>query len=161
MVNSIEGVGNAPEQGRWHVSVRTTESAEKVIEIPTDIRDAMVAHAEAGLPNEACGLLAGRDGRAELFIPMSNADDSPITYRLDSKEQLRAFNDMEANGLGLLGIFHSHTHTEAYPSETDRRQAFYPEAHYLLISLSDRTDPVVRGFSIQGGLVEEQEVRIV
>ena len=133
----------------------------KVIEIPTDIHDAMIAHAEAGLPNEACGLLAGRDGRAERFLPLANADDSPVTYRLDPKEQLRAFNEIEANGLGLLGIFHSHTHTEAYPSETDRRQAFYPEAHFLLLSLSDRSNPLLRAYFIRDGAIEEQEVRIV
>jgi [CysO sulfur-carrier protein]-S-L-cysteine hydrolase len=132
-----------------------------VIEVPADIRDAMIAHAEAALPNESCGLLAGRDGRAERFYPMRNADDSPVTYRLDPTEQLHAFNQIEADGLDLIGIFHSHTHTEAYPSETDRRQAFYPEAHYLLLSLAERPDPVLRGFSIRDGSIDEQEVRIV
>ena len=59
-----------------------------------------------------------------------------------------------------MGIFHSHTHSEAYPSETDRQQAFYPEAHYLLVSLEDRDDPVLRGFRIRDGEVEEQDVTI-
>jgi len=121
----------------------------------------MVAHAEAALPKEACGLLAGRDGRAERFYPMRNADDSPVTYRLDPTEQLQAFNQIETDGLDLIGIFHSHTHSEAYPSETDRRQAFYPEAHYLLLSLAERPNPVLRGFSIRDGSIDEQEVRIV
>ena len=70
----------------------------------------------AGLPNEACGLLAGRGGRVERFFPMRNADASRYTYRLDPKEQLRVFNHIEEQGLELTGIFHSHTHTEAYPS---------------------------------------------
>jgi [CysO sulfur-carrier protein]-S-L-cysteine hydrolase len=132
-----------------------------VIEIPSGIRDQMVAHAKRGLPKEACGLLAGNDGRADTFFPMRNADDSPMTYRLDAKEQLQVFNQIEEEGLTLVGIFHSHTHTEAYPSETDRRQAFYPEAYYILMSLADRSGPVLRGFTIREGQIAEQEVRIV
>src|SRR5438093_9335198 len=120
----------------------------------------MIEHAMAGLPNEACGLLAGRGGRVERFFPMRNADASRYTYRLDPKEQLRVFNHIEEQGLELTGIFHSHTHTEAYPSETDRRQAYYPEAHYVLVSLADDGAPVTRAFSIVDGRVQEQEVRI-
>src|SRR5689334_10794205 len=97
----------------------------------------MVEHAEAELPNEACGVLAGPDGAVERFFPTSNADESAYTYRLDAKEQFEVFNEIERKGWELAGIFHSHTHTEAYPSETDRRQAFYPEAAYVLISLTD------------------------
>ena len=63
-------------------------------------------------------------------------------------------------GLDLVGIFHSHTHSEAYPSETDRRQAFYPEAHYLLVSLADRNNPDLRAFTIRDGQVDEQDVVI-
>jgi [CysO sulfur-carrier protein]-S-L-cysteine hydrolase len=131
-----------------------------VIQIPGEIQDEMIAHAERGLPNEACGLLAGSDGRVERFYPMRNADQSATTYRLDPKEQLDVFNEIEDKGWELVGIFHSHTHTEAYPSETDRRQAFYPESHYLVLSLADRTTPALRGFTIVDGAVEEQEVRI-
>jgi proteasome lid subunit RPN8/RPN11 len=136
----------------------TTE--ERVIQIPQEIRDRMIAQAVRSLPHEACGLLGGADGRAERFYPMRNADQSATTYRLDPKEQLEVFDAIEQEGWELFGIFHSHTHTEAYPSETDLRQAFYPEAHYLLVSLADRGDPVLRGFTIREGVVEEQEVRI-
>jgi proteasome lid subunit RPN8/RPN11 len=131
-----------------------------VIEISTDIREAMVRHAIEGLPNEACGLLAGRDGRVERFFPMRNADDSPSTYRLDPKEQFQVFTEIDEKGWQLSGIFHSHTHTEAYPSETDRRQAFYPEAHYVVLSVVDRSSPEVRAFTIRDGEIEEQEVRM-
>ncbi|HJP66599.1 MAG TPA: M67 family metallopeptidase [Actinomycetota bacterium] len=130
-----------------------------MIEIPGEIRDRMLSHAFEGLPNEACGLLAGRDGRAEAFYPMRNADDSPMTYRLEPTEQLQVFEEIESKGWDVIGIFHSHTHTEAYPSETDRRQAFYPDAHYLLVSLQDHDRPVLRGFTIVDGQIEEQEVR--
>jgi proteasome lid subunit RPN8/RPN11 len=89
-----------------------------VIDIPADVRDEMVRHALEGLPFEACGLLAGRDGRVERFFPMKNADESRTTYRLDSREQFEVFNEIDEKGWELSGIFHSHTHTEAYPSET-------------------------------------------
>ena len=124
-----------------------------------------MTHAVAGLPNEACGLLAGRieDGvsKAEHFFPMTNADRSDLTYRLDGQEQLEVFKEIDDKGWELMGIFHSHTHTEAYPSSTDRRQAFYPEAHYLLVSLQDRNNPDLRAFTIRGGMVKEEEVKVV
>jgi len=130
-----------------------------IIEIPASIGDAMVAHARSEFPNEACGLLAGPDGRIERFFAMRNADESAYTYRLDPKEQLAVFEEIEDAGWELRAIFHSHTHTEAYPSPTDRRQAFYPDAFYVLVSLADRDHPVMRGFTIREGEVEEHEVR--
>ena len=133
---------------------------QELIEIPKDIRDQMIDHAMSELPDEACGLLAGPSGSVERFFPMTNADHSPMTYRLDPGEQIRVFNEIDDKGWQLAGIFHSHTHTEAYPSPTDRAQAFYPEAYYVLVSLWDRDDPVIRGFTIRDGEVEEQEVRI-
>jgi [CysO sulfur-carrier protein]-S-L-cysteine hydrolase len=131
---------------------------ETVIRIPAAIRDAIVEHVLAELPNEACGLLAG-NGRVEHFYPMTNADHSPMTYRLDPTEQIRVFTEIDDRGWELAGIVHSHTHTEAYPSPTDRAQAFYPEAAYVLVSLADRDAPVIRGFRILDGEVEEREVR--
>ena len=136
-----------------------------MIEIPANIRDEVVAHAMGHFPNESCGLLAGSPNgtaavRAERFFPMTNADASPVSYRLDPKEQLLVFNELEEAGLELVGIYHSHTHSEAFPSETDRNLAFYPEAHYLLVSLEDREQPVLRGFTIRDGEVEEQDVAI-
>jgi len=131
-----------------------------VIEIPSGIRDQVVEHAVASLPNEACGLLAGRDGRVERFYPMRNADQSRTTYRLDPKEQFKVFSEIEDAGWVLTGIFHSHTHSEAYPSETDRQQAFYPEAHYVLLSLTDRSNATLRAYTIVDGVIEEQEARI-
>jgi [CysO sulfur-carrier protein]-S-L-cysteine hydrolase len=146
-----------------------------MIEITTDLRDEMVEHALGEFPNEACGLLSGiwdNDGagsdpdgavppaRAERFHPMTNADASPVTYRLDAREQLKVTEAIEDAGRELVGIVHSHTHSEAYPSETDRQQAFYPDAHYVLVSLLDRANPVLRGYSIRDGVIEEQEVRL-
>jgi proteasome lid subunit RPN8/RPN11 len=104
--------------------------------------------------------LAGKEGRPVKFFAMTNQDASPVSYRLDPKEQLKVFTEIDDEGWDLLGIFHTHTHSEAYPSETDLRQAFYPEATYLVMSLSDRSNPVLRGFTMQDGEIAEREVRI-
>jgi len=130
------------------------------IEIPSDIRDAIVRHAIDGLPNEACGVLAGPDAQIVHFFPMANADESPLTYRLEATEQLRVWNEIDDKGWEVRGVVHSHTHTEAYPSETDVRQAFLPDVWYLLVSLMDRDQPIIRGFSIRDGDVLEREVVI-
>ena len=123
--------------------------------------DEMVEHGLAAFPNESCGLLAGKEGRPVKFFPMANRDASPVTYRLDPREQLKVFDEMDEQGLDLLGIFHTHTHSEAYPSETDRGQAFYPEAEYLVMSLTDRANPVLRSFEIVEGEIVERELEIV
>ena len=131
-----------------------------MLELDRGFFDEMVEHGLAGFPNEACGLLAGKEGRPIKFFAMTNQDASPVSYRLDPREQLEVFTELDDEGWDLLGIFHTHTHSEAYPSDTDRKQAFYPEATYLVMSLSERSNPVLRGFTMQDGLVEEQEVRI-
>ena len=131
-----------------------------MLELDRGFFDEMVDHGIAGFPNEACGLLAGKEGRPVKFFAMSNQDASPVSYRLDPTEQLRVFTELEDEGWDLLGIFHTHTHSEAYPSETDLKQAFYPEATYLVMSLSDRSNPVLRGFTMQDGEVAEREVRV-
>jgi proteasome lid subunit RPN8/RPN11 len=112
-------------------------------------------------PNECCGVIAGNgDGRPVKVFAMRNADASPVTYRLDGREQLRVFDEIDEHGWTLWGIYHSHTHSEAYPSETDRRLAFYPDARYLLLSLADRERPVLRSFFITDDAVTEEELTI-
>jgi proteasome lid subunit RPN8/RPN11 len=111
-------------------------------------------------PNECCGLIAAQDGAPAKVIQMRNADASPVTYRLDGRDQLRVFDEMEEQGFELWAIYHSHTHSDAYPSDTDRRLAFYPEARYLVLSLADRDGPVLRSFFIDEGEVREEELTI-
>jgi proteasome lid subunit RPN8/RPN11 len=120
----------------------------------------MAEHGLREFPNEACGLLAGRDGEPVRFFAMKNLDASPVSYRLDPKEQLHVFDAMDDEGLDLLGIFHTHTHSEAYPSETDTKLAFYPDAYYLVMSLSDREHPVLRAFRILEGEITEEELKV-
>jgi proteasome lid subunit RPN8/RPN11 len=132
--------------------------------------DDLVEHGLAAFPNEACGLLAGKEARPVKFFAMTNRDASPVSYRLDSTELLHAYTEMDDEGWDLLAIFHTHTHSEAYPSETDVRQAFFPgatelgplfpDAVYLVMSLSDRANPDLRGFTISAEGVTEVEVRV-
>ena len=111
-------------------------------------------------PNECCGLIAAEGGIPVKVFPVTNADASPVTYRLDGKEQLRVFDELDERGWDLWAIYHSHTHSEAYPSETDIRLAFYPEARYILVSPTDREEPVIRSFFITDGEVTEEELTI-
>ena len=131
-----------------------------MIELDGVLFKEIVEHGLREFPNEACGLLVGKDGRARKVVTMKNADASPVSYRLDAREQLKVFDEIDEEGLDLLGIYHSHTHSEAYPSETDRRQAFYPDALYLLLSLQDRENPVLRAFRILDGEVAEEELNV-
>ena len=92
-----------------------------VLVIRADLVDAMVAHARADHPDEACGVIAGPEGsdRAERFIAMTNAERSPTFYRFDSGEQLKVWRGLEDADEAPIIIYHSHTATEAYPSRTD------------------------------------------
>jgi proteasome lid subunit RPN8/RPN11 len=120
----------------------------------------IVEQALREFPNECCGVIAAEAGVPVKVFAMKNADASPVTYRLEGKEQLKIFDLMEDQALELWAIYHSHTHSEAYPSETDRRLAFYPEARYLVVSLADRENPVARSFFIVDGDVQEEELTI-
>src|SRR5580698_9312325 len=119
----------------------------------------MVAHCLAGLPDEACGLLVGPYGgdEAVALFPTANAAASAMLYEIDPREMLRV--DREARGLGadIMGVFHSHT--DAYPSPTDVRQATDPGWHYVLVSLRD-THPVVRSYAIVDGAITEEPVEV-
>ncbi len=131
-----------------------------MIEIDGVVFKEIVEHGLREFPNECCGVIAGKDGAPTKVFPMKNADASPVTYRLDGKEQLQVFDAMDEEGWELWAIYHSHTHSEAYPSETDVRLAFYPDARYILLSLADREHPVLRSFAIRDGEVVEEELSI-
>jgi proteasome lid subunit RPN8/RPN11 len=124
----------------------------------------IVAHCYDGLPDEACGLLAGPagddgepTGRVTAVYPCTNADQSARTYTVDSRELLHAMRDAQARQEDLVGVWHSHTHSDAYPSDTDVRQAFEPYWVYVLVSLK-HAEPVLRAYRIRDGVVGECEV---
>jgi len=131
------------------------------MDVPPEIRRAMVAHALFCDPEEACGLLAAdEEGRLRMAYCLGNADRSAVTYSLDPQEHFRALRHAEANGWHLAGVFHSHTHSPARPSPTDVAQAFEPDWLYVLVSLEDRDAPEVRGFWIRDGKVEEEPLAV-
>jgi proteasome lid subunit RPN8/RPN11 len=122
---------------------------------------AMVGHCLSGLPDEACGLLVGSyegDEAVHLF-PTPNAAASALVYEIDPQEMLRVDRAARALGADIMGVFHSHTHTDAYPSPTDVAQATDPGWHYVLVSLRD-THPVVRSYRIEDGRIIEEPVDV-
>ena len=133
-----------------------------MIQIQKKIYDEMMAHAKKGFPNEACGILASKaNASVSAFYPMTNMDESPISYFMDPKEQLRIFKEMREKSLEMRGIFHSHVASSAYPSQKDVRLAFYPDVSYLIVSLSDQNKPVLNSFQIIEENVKEEEIEIV
>ena len=134
-----------------------------MLTIRGELVDAMVAHARADHPDEACGVIAGPEGSdaPERFIPMVNAARSPTFYEFDSADLLRLYREMEDRDEEPVVIYHSHTATEAYPSRTDVSYASEPGAHYLLVSTRDPDADEIRSFRIVDGEVTEEEVRIV
>ncbi|MFI9504291.1 Mov34/MPN/PAD-1 family protein [Nocardia sp. NPDC052566] len=131
--------------------------------IRADLVEAMVAHARADHPDEACGVIAGPEGsdRPERFVAMVNAERSPTFYRFDSGEQLKVWRAMDDADETPVVIYHSHTATEAYPSRTDVSYASEPFAHYVLISTRDPQQHELRSYRIVDGEVTEEPVRIV
>jgi [CysO sulfur-carrier protein]-S-L-cysteine hydrolase len=121
----------------------------------------MVGHAYDGLPDEACGLLAGPPGtdRCTVFYPCRNAAASSRVYTVDPGDHLRADREAEDRGLEIVGVMHSHTHTDAYPSPTDVEQAPVPEWHYVIVSLRQQA-PVLRSYRIVDGGIAEESVGI-
>ena len=121
----------------------------------------MVAHCLAGLPDEACGLLVGSYGGDEAthLFATANAAASAMVYELDPKEMLGVDRQAQALGADIMGVFHSHTHTDAYPSPTDVAQALDPGWHYVLVSLRD-IHPVVRSYTIVDGTITEEPVLV-
>ncbi|MSQ24682.1 MAG: M67 family peptidase [Dehalococcoidia bacterium] len=130
------------------------------VKLPCAVAEGMIAHARAEAPNECCGVLAG-DG--ETFTRLFRADNtahSPVKFAFDPKEMLAVDAEATRAGLGILGFYHSHTFTEAYPSVTDVKQASWPEYAYLIVSLADEGNPVIRAFHLEDGQITEAVLEI-
>jgi proteasome lid subunit RPN8/RPN11 len=129
--------------------------------LPRAFADEIIQHAREENPAEACGLIAGQAGQAVKLYRIPNADPSIYRYNMEPLAQLRAMQDMDDQGWDLLAIYHSHTHTPAYPSPTDISLAFYPDAYYAIVTLQDAKNPAIRAFRIVGGVVSEVEVHFL
>jgi proteasome lid subunit RPN8/RPN11 len=124
------------------------------LSLPASLRDAIVSHAVAGKPNEACGLIGGRGGVATSFHPVRNADESPYRYTVHPDDMLRVWAELDDADDEIVSIYHSHTTSAPYPSRTDVELATWPEAAYLIVSL--RSDPAeLAAFRIAEGRIEE------
>ncbi len=128
--------------------------------IPRDLYEQIVDHAREEAPNECCGMVASRDGTAIKVYRAANAAASPLRYEIDGGEQYRIQMEIYDAGLDLGAIYHSHTRTDPYPSQTDINLAFYPDASYLIVGLA-AAQPEVRAFMIRDGRVEQTELIVL
>jgi [CysO sulfur-carrier protein]-S-L-cysteine hydrolase len=129
-----------------------------VLTLSSRQRDAIVATCIRALPNEGCGLLLGSpDGTVTEVLASANVADSAKVYEIDSRVLLQAYRRTEQEGQVIVGVFHSHTHSDAYPSPTDVAQAPDASWHYVVVSLRD-VPTVLRSFRILEGEIEEETV---
>ncbi len=143
------------------------DAAAPILRLTHAQYEAVVSHCFDGFPDEACGLLAGPlvagnvvgTGDVSAAYPCKNADQSARTYTVDSRDYLAAMRDAESRGDEIIGVWHSHTHTDAYPSPTDVRQAVDPAWWYAIVSLK-HGEPVLRAFQIRAGTITEVPVRV-
>jgi proteasome lid subunit RPN8/RPN11 len=133
--------------------------ASPAMRISRALYDDMVAHAQADAPNECCGMIATRDGEAVELYRAENAAASPLRYEIDGAEQYRIQMAIDDAGHDLGAIYHSHTRTEPYPSQTDINLAFYPEALYVIVGLAG-AEPDVKAYEIRDGQVQDAELTI-
>ena len=134
------------------------------MEITRAQADEIIAHAFEEDPDECCGILAGRDGAASRLYRITNTVKSPYRYMMDPQQFLDADLDSERNGMEFVAFYHSHTHSPAYPSQTDVRmaqQSGYHDVHYILVSLEDRDNPQISAYLIhESGEIVQQPLEI-
>ena len=131
-----------------------------MIRIPKEIYRGIVDHAKKEAPLECCGILGGKGDTVRKAFELQNAENSPIRYVMSPQEQLRVFEEMEKDAMEMLAIYHSHTHTIPFPSETDVKLAFYPEISSIIISLREQ-DPVVKAFRIGKEAIYLEEIEVI
>ena len=128
--------------------------------IPRHLADEIVAHAREDAPNECCGLISGADGRATKVFRARNSEASPFRYVVDPRDQIRIIGEIDGAGEELVGIYHSHTRSAAYPSQTDVNLAEgWPDPLYLICSIAD-AEPDLRAFAIRDERIAEVELTV-
>lgn len=146
---------------RWSRPSPGPPRFDPVLSLPRSFRDAIVAHARRDHPDECCGILPGRDGVVTRVVPMANAERSPTGFTFESGEWLRVNRAMEDAEEELLVVYHSHTMTAGEPSRTDIRLAngtTGPDVHWVLVSTREPDVEEFRSFTIDGTVVNEEEV---
>lgn len=139
-----------------------------MIQLKKQYVEDIIAHVLKEDPKEACGLIAGIQGYVVKLYHMKNIADSPHRFSMDPSDLLHVNREMDTNGWDLLAIYHSHTHSEAYPSSTDVEMAtwadgksIWPQTYYILISLLDKKNPKIRAFRITDGIINEEIFQII
>jgi proteasome lid subunit RPN8/RPN11 len=132
-----------------------------MIQIPAAILDALIAHAREGFPLEVCGILGGVGETVSVHYRMTNTDASNVHFMMEPREQFSVVKELRAKGLSMLAIYHSHPESPARPSEEDIRLALTPGVSYLIVSLADALQPVVKSFKIDQGTVQSEEIAII
>ena len=132
-----------------------------MIRIPETIYQAIVEHARREWPLECCGILSGREKTVERAFELQNVEKSPIRYSISPREQLRVFEEMEKESKEMIAVYHSHTHTIPFPSETDVRMAFYPDVSTIIISLKEEKNPLIKAFRIGREAIYLEEIEVV
>jgi proteasome lid subunit RPN8/RPN11 len=123
--------------------------------------DEIVAHAREDLPNECCGIVASQNGEAVKVYRAHNLHQSPLRFEIDSRDLIRIYSDIEDSGHEMGSMYHSHTKSPAYPSQTDVNFAQdWPGLIWLIVSLAERDAPEVKAFRITGPDIEEVELGI-
>ncbi len=123
--------------------------------------DEIVAHARRDAPNECCGLIAGRDGAATAAHATDNAAASPFRFEIDGLALLHLIDRFEADGDELVAIYHSHTRSEPYPSQTDLNfAALWPGVDWLIVGVPKDGEPVVRTYRIEDGRISEAALEV-
>jgi proteasome lid subunit RPN8/RPN11 len=131
------------------------------VQIDAALLERVVDHARRDFPNECCGMIAVRDGRAVAVHEATNVAASPLRFEVEGREILRAQDAFEADGAELGAIYHSHTRSEPYPSQTDVNfAAGWPGVEWLIVGLRADTEPIVRSYRIDDGVIEEVEVHV-
>jgi proteasome lid subunit RPN8/RPN11 len=131
-----------------------------VLSLTRELADAMVATCVRALPEEGCGLLLGTaEGRVVEVVASENVAHSARVYEIDPTVLLRSYRRADAEDLEVIGVFHSHTHSPAYPSPTDIAQAPDPNWHYVLVSF-ETSDTVIKSYSILDGTVTEEVISL-
>lgn len=134
-------------------------STQAKLIISGNLLDEMILHCKEAYPLEACGILAGKDRTVQKIYRMTNIERSSIRYEMDSREQFRVMKEMRDKALEMVAIYHSHPHSDAYPSPRDLRLAFYEEPFYVIVSLIYEK-PLIKVFEIKDGAVTEVALHI-
>lgn len=137
-----------------------------MLEIERRFVDDMIAHAREAMPDECCGILAGAEGGVSQVYRMTNVEASPFRFSMDPLEIMNVDQEASEKGWELAVIYHSHTHSEAYPSDTDVRIAggtneLWPDVRYILVSLMEPENPTVRLFTINHGDISEEPLQVI